>query len=269
MVVGPDLTGDTFVVIDVQCGATGPSCADRYPLRVQAIKMAREEGRRGSFEENREFSAFVMGPSPLASKIDWKSMLTPITGITREEYAHATNKQTLDQVVAHIFKYVPQNATMVCQADWGRAEMMLAEIGLRKMVNFDQFVSLGEIFTTDCLPEDEGVPKGRTFNLAVLVKAILGREPQADNRARDLTDLFKRADALMYEGGTKLADAVRKCIRVADAKLDSGERSYAHAHDDFEGVCLGHMHPTPFGKACHCGANLKPKPLPSSMVLWW
>lgn len=38
------------------------------------------------------------------------------------------------------------------------------------MVNFDQFVSLGEIFTTDCLPEDEGVPKGRTFNLAVLVK---------------------------------------------------------------------------------------------------
>jgi hypothetical protein len=120
---------NTFVVVDVQSGATGNRCLDRFPMRVQAIKLVREgPSDWGQFDEKREISTFISGLNPLSPKIEFKSTLTPITGITREEYKHGA-KQTLDVLTARLIKYISADATVVCQADWNTAQQFLTRLG--------------------------------------------------------------------------------------------------------------------------------------------
>jgi hypothetical protein len=253
-----------YVVIDVQSGATGRRCTDRFPVRVQAIKLVREPyGDWGAFDEKREIATFLTGTTSLTPKVDFKSLLTPITGISRDDFKHGP-KQTLDQLTTRLVKYVPADATVVCQADWHSAEPLLNQIGLMKGVHFASFLSLGEVFKTDRLHDVDKVPPGFTFNLATLVRVVLGRDPNPADRARDLADLFKRADVLLHSNTAELQELIRRCWGVLQERHERGEKSFATEHAEFEGVCLGHMQSTPIGKTCHCGAQTK-----SAMTFWF
>ncbi|KMS94512.1 hypothetical protein BVRB_020670, partial [Beta vulgaris subsp. vulgaris] len=137
-------------------------------------------------------------------------------------------------------------------------------IRLVKGVHFFSFLSLGEVFKTDRLHETDKIPPGYTFNLTTLVKVVLGREPNRQDRARDLADLFKRADILLHRDPKDLQDLIRKCWHALQERHERGEKSFATDHPQFEGVCLGHLESTPIGKMCHCGAQAK-----KTMTFWF
>jgi hypothetical protein len=84
------------------------------------------------------------------------------------------------------------------------------------------------------------------------------------SRARDLADLFKRADVLMHSEPSELKEIIRSCWSLLQERRERGEKSFATQHPEYEGICLGHLEATPIGKTCHCGEHTK-----NHMTFWF
>jgi hypothetical protein len=251
-----------YICIDVQAAATGPRCIDRVPIRVQAVQLTRDERTNELEPQAKQFNAFVSSVNSAdPHHIRWQSLLTPITGITHDDYKHGM-KQPLDQVVARLSKYVKPEAVIVSQADFSRMGPVLQQLGLTQGINYTDFVSLGELYNTDVLEDPKH--KGQTFAFRTLVKVILNRDPDISNRAQDVAMLFEHYYS-NRENPEQIKEWMRQCLDFFQDQQKKDIRSFAATHYEYEGVCLGHATKTPIGKSCACGSRLKDSLVP----LFW
>lgn len=218
------------VAVDVQLVATGEQCTDRALGYVCLVGE----------EENILYSAYVKPQG------GFKSLFTPLTGITNEDMENAV---TEEEVLYKVKGFLGAHTIIVAQGTRDPVKYL-------KLTNGEDYcdtVELAHWFKHKNYSHKACKYGYQFWTLEHEVRWLLDIDIQgrvkAGDRARYTMQLFKK-----YQNDqTELLKAQQTC---RDHQKDIVPKLF-NEHDRFEGVCTGHIGSGYQGHSCACGQQTR------------